>query len=298
LLVKWPHRAVGLRSDNEGFWLSQLADLATLEPLRSSFPRLLAGGLEAGVMVLDAVAECRTLREAVADGAGPPAEWWARFAATLGMLHAIDVPDDVRSDANRQLNLPLPASFHLTTEEYALGCGDGFGHYVASIQAASEELTRLRLGWQASALIHFDLTGDNVLIEDSSSGSPLRIVDWELAGLGDPMYDVGSLLSHLLGNAMRSGTARFSKHGAPGAGDAGLRHAKRFLISYQDATNAGDDELMRACRYVGLCQFLSALGRLERIGSLGRIGNLSLLIGQRVLRHPDLLLGLLLDRRP
>jgi aminoglycoside phosphotransferase (APT) family kinase protein len=64
-----------------------------------------------------------------------------------------------------------------------------------------ELLDELRRAWRIETLIHADIKWDNCL---TSSHSPsgrkteLRIVDWELAGLGDPCWDVGSVFNDYL----------------------------------------------------------------------------------------------------
>jgi hypothetical protein len=59
-------------------------------------------------------------------------------------------------------------------------------------------LDELRKGWKAEAFIHSDLKWDNCLLSVASGKITLKIVDWELAGLGDPSWDVGSILSAYL----------------------------------------------------------------------------------------------------
>jgi aminoglycoside phosphotransferase (APT) family kinase protein len=46
--------------------------------------------------------------------------------------------------------------------------------------------------WRRSTLIHGDWKLENVLI--SSDGARLHVIDWELAGWGDPRWDVATLL--------------------------------------------------------------------------------------------------------
>jgi aminoglycoside phosphotransferase (APT) family kinase protein len=46
--------------------------------------------------------------------------------------------------------------------------------------------------WTVSALIHADLKWENCLVSVVPGHASLKIVDWELAGFGDPLWDVGS----------------------------------------------------------------------------------------------------------
>jgi Ser/Thr protein kinase RdoA (MazF antagonist) len=74
---------------------------------------------------------------------------------------------------------------------------------IRTLQASAEAgdaLDELAARWTPRALIHGDLKWDNVLVTRRSAGSArVAIVDWELAGLGDPAWDVGSALGSLLG---------------------------------------------------------------------------------------------------
>ncbi len=59
-------------------------------------------------------------------------------------------------------------------------------------------LDELRKGWKPEAFIHSDLKWENCLLSVASGNMTLKIVDWELAGLGDPIWDVGSVFSAYL----------------------------------------------------------------------------------------------------
>ena len=59
-------------------------------------------------------------------------------------------------------------------------------------------LDQLRHGWRAEAIIHSDLKWDNCLVSGTAGNRMLRIVDWELAGVGDAAWDVGSIFSAYL----------------------------------------------------------------------------------------------------
>jgi hypothetical protein len=62
-------------------------------------------------------------------------------------------------------------------------------------------LDSLFAGWRIETFIHFDLRWDNWLVMESSDRRQkpgLKIVDWELAGRGDPCWDIGSVFSEYL----------------------------------------------------------------------------------------------------
>jgi hypothetical protein len=62
-------------------------------------------------------------------------------------------------------------------------------------------LDALRAEWQPSSLVHGDLKWDNLLAKrrPGGPGRTVALVDWELAGLGDPCWDMGSAFAGYLG---------------------------------------------------------------------------------------------------
>lgn len=62
-------------------------------------------------------------------------------------------------------------------------------------------LDELREGWRTETLIHNDIKWDNCVIfarPSSKRKTRLKIVDWEVAGMGDPCWDIGSVFSNYL----------------------------------------------------------------------------------------------------
>ena len=59
-------------------------------------------------------------------------------------------------------------------------------------------LRELAETWSASSLVHYDLRWENCIrsrLPSSRERARLRIVDWELAGLGDPCWDLGCVFA-------------------------------------------------------------------------------------------------------
>jgi thiamine kinase-like enzyme len=60
-------------------------------------------------------------------------------------------------------------------------------------------LNYLAKAWNESHIIHGDLHWQNLLVANADSETPeLRMIDWEFAALGDPFWDVATLLSDYL----------------------------------------------------------------------------------------------------
>jgi hypothetical protein len=64
-----------------------------------------------------------------------------------------------------------------------------------------DHLQALRAEWRSEALVHGDLRWDNCVAwarPGSSRRTRITLVDWELAGIGDPAWDVGTVFSEYL----------------------------------------------------------------------------------------------------
>ena len=84
----------------------------------------------------------------------------------------------------------------------------------------------LAASWTAGSLIHNDLRWENCLL---SRGGKLKLVDWELAGRGDPAWDVGTVFSNFLARWLFSMT--FDR----GASPALRRTARQPLAPMHEA---------------------------------------------------------------
>jgi len=129
----------------------------------------------------------------------------ARLGATLGALHAATRPDGEGSAhapsrvpvAARPWVLQLPRpEVGILREASAVGL-----KVVRLLQRAplfAQEFTRLSSEWDAQSLIHGDLKLANCLTRRAARPPELKLVDWEFGGLGDPRWDVASVLGSYL----------------------------------------------------------------------------------------------------
>lgn len=123
----------------------------------------------------------------------------------LGTLHALtrSAASDGRDDdaapghAARFLLLHRPGIETLATASSA-------SLELISVVQQSHELAavldRLDQEWRPACLIHGDLRWDNCQVVHRTAGGGPRVqfVDWEMAGLGDPRWDVGTVFSDCL----------------------------------------------------------------------------------------------------
>ncbi|MFJ5330029.1 phosphotransferase family protein [Pectobacterium versatile] len=59
-------------------------------------------------------------------------------------------------------------------------------------------LEDLRYNWSGNTLVHGDVKLINFIRVDQNSTSTLKLIDWEIADLGDPLWDVAGLLQSFL----------------------------------------------------------------------------------------------------
>lgn len=72
-----------------------------------------------------------------------------------------------------------------------------------------DSIGRARDNWKTSAVVHGDLKLQNCVMS-TSSPERLRFVDWEFAGLGDPLWDAASMVQSVWTTAlMRSSTEAY-----------------------------------------------------------------------------------------
>jgi thiamine kinase len=103
-----------------------------------------------------------------------------RLAALLRRLHALEVPDGVRT-----VDLATTVHGYLRTlDDRGLRSGLTLP---ALRECADKAALQLRKG-SAACLCHNDVHHLNVIDGDS-----LRLIDWEYAGVGEPLFDLASL---------------------------------------------------------------------------------------------------------
>jgi hypothetical protein len=188
------------------------AGVAAVAHEASVYARLRAAGRDVGEHVPRAVAHDPALGLLVLDlrpGAedlwsfhrrrGSPPEVGAAVGRALGALHRSVVAEP---------GPPCPPPWGMTA--HRPGPGDLREVTRATLELVdmihgSPELVRrldhLRARWRGTAFVHGDVKWNNVVVAPASdAGRPpdVLLVDWELAGAGEPPWDIGSALAAYL----------------------------------------------------------------------------------------------------
>ena len=186
-------------------WVAADASATALRPV---FPRRRHYDPERSILVLDLVTEAA--HPHVLEGEASPDYLAAlrRLVATaLAECHGLPVPRDIGIGAALpdaapwvfDLARPAPASLReLAPAQLSV---------IQALQSqpgAVAALDRLRDEWRPTRLVHGDFKWSNVLVQQDGAGIPVRVLllDWEMAQLGDPAWDVGAVLHAFIAEAV------------------------------------------------------------------------------------------------
>lgn len=276
------------RNEEAMLRLAPVVGLPTASEL--AIPRLVATDSERGILVTEGKVGFTSFREVARRSPDVPVAVLAAVANVIAGIHRTPVPDVRGRNASglRSFAFPFASFAVLTPEQLVGGPGIDYPAYVAAMQAVEAEVDVLRRGWRPSSLVHFDLRDDNILVRDRDEGRPeIALVDWELAGYGDPMLDVGTVVGQLLVQWLQTVRDTPEQLASAAAWTTARRNAGLFLAAYAHVSPLSEEQRLTVFRYAGLFALMHAAGRLEQIGSLGRIGHLCLVVGQQLLRNPQ-----------
>jgi hypothetical protein len=128
----------------------------------------------------------------------------AMMGKALGALHSVShVKKTYQGGFSLQQQMPWVLKIHRPHLGILRDVSEANLRLIGIVQQSAEfcrALDDLRRDWSNDRIVHHDIKWDNWLISARSSqpGSRLKLVDWELAALGDPCWDVGSVFSGYL----------------------------------------------------------------------------------------------------
>ena len=187
------------------FFDSILSESEAGADVRKYLPRCCLYDPDAHILVLDLVAGAEDLRWRYQRVGRFSAELAAELGRALGKLHRIPASAwDENAPAQPAALLPhIVLNIHRPRRDtyFALsGANLQLLRIIQSFPEFGELLDRLRHEWRDECFLHGDLKSSNLLSAPTGkNGRPaIKIVDWEMAGTGDPCWDVGSVFSDYL----------------------------------------------------------------------------------------------------
>jgi Ser/Thr protein kinase RdoA (MazF antagonist) len=184
-------------------WCYTLAKtVPELSTLKEMLPDFRSYDPQRHVLVLDLLSGFENLAEYHARLGKFPVEIAALLADVLGSYH--------RETKDKLEHLPQASVFPRMVP-WVLSIHQQQPGWFQSLSAANSQLLgivkkydefataldKLRGQWNFSSLIHGDIKWDNCLIQPANSTNSklvLKVIDWELADLGDALWDVGAIL--------------------------------------------------------------------------------------------------------
>lgn len=169
-------------------------------PVASAVPALLDYNENDLVMVTELLDDAQNLHEHYMYSREFNPQLAREQAALLAAYHQLPLSEAETSSFPRllpwvlQLNNFKANQFFLNNEASA--------HVISIIKEDAllqSSLARLASRWSATHLIHGDIKWINFLLTKNAAGNAQRLIDWELADMGDPLWDVAGLLqSHVV----------------------------------------------------------------------------------------------------
>ncbi len=257
-------------------------DLARHLPSVSHFDR------RRGLLVLRLLSGARSISDIIERkrrlGVGTAA-MLGRAVAAIHRSAVHSFPGDVRSPWI--LTLSAPRADLLRTIS---GANVQLIRIVQESRSTCRVLNQLRDGWRSSSLIHHDLRLGNCLV----AGGTLKIVDWELAGAGDPAWDVGCVLADFVSLwifSMPIGSTLPTSR-VTAAARLPLERLQMpmaaFWNSYEAASNRGPgDFLVQAARFAGARLIQVAYERMQASARLTTHAVALLQLGANTLARPE-----------
>jgi aminoglycoside phosphotransferase (APT) family kinase protein len=282
-----PHSAATLAHEAQ-----VLSALERRPALAGHVPEVVHHDPGAGRLVLRTARGGRDWRKAHRDGgrhALEPARQLGRLLATVHAVNADEIaPRPAEANPMWALDLPEPDF------ERALTLSQASRELVALIQHEDALCDTLRaLAGRTDApesFMHGDLRWDNCLrLPENGSRRRTRVLllDWELAGRGDPAFDVGTMIAEYIVNRIESvpvldGTA-YPEAGRPIA--RSVIHA--FWTAYC-AASARSPTLRRVAQLVGVRLLQAAVERTQDTSDVDATAVLLLRSAGNLLLQPEL----------
>jgi aminoglycoside phosphotransferase (APT) family kinase protein len=175
---------------------------SSLQLIRRALPRAIHSDPEKNILVLELKGGASDLREYHVKRRVLSKTLLRQLGRILSDLHSVDIiqlPSGLTSYFR-----PLPLDFLQLPASIFYEASAGNLEVVRLVQGHEGirvGLSRLAADWEPTALIHGDVKWDNCLAcatPGASRMSRLFLVDWEFCSVGDPLWEVGSVLAECI----------------------------------------------------------------------------------------------------
>lgn len=166
-----------------------------LAGLRELLPRFFLDDPQRGILVLELFPDAQNLTDHHRRAGGYPEETARLLGRALARYHATTSAVLAASDHRAfRGQPPWVLSLHYTHSQFGQA-GAQVATILQSYPDYGRALDRLRQEWRPNTLIHGDMKFDNCLLVPGRDGAPeLRVIDWELADVGEDTWDAGAVI--------------------------------------------------------------------------------------------------------
>jgi len=168
-------------------------------------PRYVGYDADQLILIVELFRDARDLREYHNRQGRFPSAVAAALGTALALLHSADHAEGGAGGVTDGLatNPPWVLSLHrpqLATLQHLSIATLKAVKIIQRFPEYPELLEGIRAGWMTETLVHGDLRWDNCLVvgRPRARKVDLRIIDWELSGIGDACWDVGCVFSEYL----------------------------------------------------------------------------------------------------
>ncbi|MEQ9815421.1 MAG: aminoglycoside phosphotransferase family protein, partial [Azospirillaceae bacterium] len=255
------------RAQGGGFFIKQprhigAATIAKIHGEAAVTGHLSGAGLEGLPALLAVDSRCAALVYELVEGRhlglgeGDPAHHFRQLGATLARLHRInagaelpvsDLPVLARPEGWREMGASSPVALAVLARDRAIR--EGFDWLADS--------------WRGDAIIHGDIKPSNVMV---GADGAIRLIDWELGGLGDPRWDLGMAAGYLLSEAIYAHILRDDERPLSDCLSSAREMTAVLLDGYRAQASGKAMEAISAsglgrATALAIAQFVLALGR-------------------------------------
>jgi thiamine kinase-like enzyme len=204
-IQNWEPQAIAsLQREATCYWLAQTG--VELKPLAALMPAYCLYDPARHIVVTELLSEGENLSDYHRRSGQFPTEAARQLGEALGTYHR---------ETGGKLKESLQNSVFPKQVPWILSANQQNAHLVQALSAGNAELLKIvqkypefhqaldemRHQWRTDALIHGDIKWDNCVLCSSSNGNGqkvLKIVDWELADVGDACWDIGAVFQAYL----------------------------------------------------------------------------------------------------
>lgn len=266
-IQQWDAQTVAmLQCEAACYWLAR--NDSDFAPLATVMPEFHSYDLERHILITELMPESENLYEHLRRMGQFSLELAARLGQVLGTYHR-ELGNGLK-DSQHAAIFPRQVPWILSADrrnshpfkELSPATSELFDVVEQSSQLR-QALDDLRTGWCATSLMHGDMRLENCIVVADGAHNEwnLKIVDWELADIGDPCWDLGSIIQAFLTASIMSlpldteGSAKMDTS----ANHAGAYSAIQSLWnSYIAERQIQEDGLLERCLKYGAARMIQS----------------------------------------